>query len=134
MINQSHTWCKHHRKYICICFRMMSMFKKYLIDNEARDFINAVNLYHEIDVYHIALVPWDCRNFVQESPISEMHSHASLPGTWIGRFAQPTTIFNFNTQKLTWRDDFDENYKAPMSTETVIRRTYFQQKPTNTED
>lgn len=31
---------------------MMSMFKKYLIDNEARDFINAVNLYHEIDVYH----------------------------------------------------------------------------------
>ena len=28
------------------------MFKKYLIDNEARDFINAVNLYHEIDVYH----------------------------------------------------------------------------------
>ena len=31
---------------------MMSMFKKYLLDNEARDFINAVNLYHEIDVYH----------------------------------------------------------------------------------
>jgi len=31
---------------------MMSMFKKYLIDNEARDYINGVNLYHEIDVYH----------------------------------------------------------------------------------
>ncbi|XP_067943114.1 regulator of G-protein signaling 22-like [Watersipora subatra] len=31
---------------------MMTMFKKYLVDNEARDFINAVNLYHEIDVYH----------------------------------------------------------------------------------
>lgn len=28
------------------------MFKKYLIDNEARDYINGVNLYHEIDVYH----------------------------------------------------------------------------------
>lgn len=28
------------------------MFKKYLLDNEAREFINAVNLYHEIDVYH----------------------------------------------------------------------------------
>ena len=26
------------------------------------------------------------------------------------------------------RDDFDDSFKAPMSTETVIRRTYFQQK------
>lgn len=31
---------------------MMALFKRYLIDNEAKDFVNAVNLHHEIDVYH----------------------------------------------------------------------------------
>lgn len=35
-----------------VSYSMMSLFKKYLIDNDCREIINAVNLYHEIDVYH----------------------------------------------------------------------------------
>jgi len=31
---------------------MMQLFKKYLNENEAREFINAVNLNHEIEAYH----------------------------------------------------------------------------------
>ena len=46
------------------------------------DFFKKGKLFgYELDVYHIILVPCDCRNFVQESPISEVHLHASLPGT-----------------------------------------------------
>lgn len=31
---------------------MMVLFKRYLVENEAKDYINAVNLYNEVDVYY----------------------------------------------------------------------------------